>query len=104
MGKDVPIIGVVNSPLTIVRAVLGGEEPFGVRREQLREPLNDARAMTLDLIKAYCDLRVDAVWLIEEDWGDMTEDDLEWVKPLYRTFWNVTQYYGRERHRGFTPV
>jgi hypothetical protein len=94
-GKDVPIIGVVNSPLTIVSTVLGngGESSFGARRDELREPLNDARAMTLDLIKAYCDLRVDAVWLIEEDWSGMSEDDLEWVKPLYRTFWNVTQYY-----------
>jgi hypothetical protein len=94
VGKDVPVIGVVNSPLTIVRTVLGGEgEFFGARREELREPLNDTQAMTLDLIKAYCDLRVDAVWLIEEDWTGMSEEDLEWVKPLYRTFWNVTQYY-----------
>jgi hypothetical protein len=93
-GKDVPIIGVVNSPLTLVRTVLFEDgEPFAARREQMREPLNDTQAITLDLIKAYCDLRVDAVWLIEEDWTGMTDEDLEWVKPLYRTFWNVTQYY-----------
>jgi hypothetical protein len=94
VGRDVPVIGVVNSPLTIARTVLFEDgEPFAARREQLREPLNDAQAMMLDLIKSYCDLRVDAVWLIEEDWTGMTEEDLEWVKPLYRTFWNVTQYY-----------
>jgi len=95
VGRDVPIIGVVNSPLTIVRSVRGnsGETSFNSLREELRVSLNDTQAITLDLIKAYCDLRVDAVWLIEEDWTGMTEEDLEWVKPLYRTFWNVTQYY-----------
>jgi hypothetical protein len=95
VGRDVPIIGVVNSPLTIVRSVLRNleESSFSALTEELRGPLNDTQAITLDLIKAYCDLRVDAVWLIEDDWRGMTEEDLEWVKPLYRTFWNVTQYY-----------
>lgn len=94
VGREVPVIGVLNSPVTLVNIILGDKYPLWEgHHDRLREPLNDAQAIILDLVKAYCNHRVDAIWLIEEDWSKMTEDDMEWLSPLYETFWKVTQYY-----------
>ncbi len=94
VGRETPVIGVLNSPVTLVNIILGDKYPlWGGHRDILKEPLNDAQAVILDLIKAYCNHRVDAIWFIEEDWSKMTEDDMEWLSPLYDTFWKVTQYF-----------
>jgi hypothetical protein len=94
VGRETPVIGVINSPVTLVNIILGDKYPLWEgHRDLLREPLNDARAVILDLIKAYCNHRVDAIWLIEEDWSKITESDMEWLSPLYHTFWKVTEYY-----------
>ncbi len=94
VGRETPIIGVLNSPVTLVNIILGDKYPLWEgHRDRLREPLNDTQAVILDLLKAYCNRRVDAIWLIEEDWSKMTEDDMEWLSPLYETFWKITQYY-----------
>jgi uroporphyrinogen-III decarboxylase len=94
VGRDIPVIGVLNGPVTLVRAILGESLPtMSGHHEEFRVPLGDTQAMVLDHIKAYCNHRVDVIWVIENDWSDMTPDDMEWLKPLYQTFWNVTQYY-----------
>ena len=93
-GRETPVIGVLNSPVTLVNIMLGGSLPLGGDRlRDLKGPLNDARTLLLDLIKAYCDQRVDSIWLIEEDWSGMAKEDTQWLRPLYDTFWNVTGYY-----------
>lgn len=94
VGRETPVIGVLNSPVTLVNIILGDRYPLWEgHHDRLRESLNDAQAIIVDLIKAYCNHRVDAIWLIEEDWSKMTEDDMKWLGPLYNTFWKVTQYY-----------
>ncbi len=102
VGREIPVIGVLNSPVTLVRMITEEKyDSWGGHPEELREALNDAQAFVLDYIKAYCNHRVDAVWLIEEDWTFITPEDLEWLKPIYNTFWNVTQYYDVKSVMGF---
>lgn len=102
VGRDVPVIGVLNSPVTLVRMLLGSLfESFAAHREELKKPLGDTQGIVLNLIKAYCALRVDVVWLIEEDWTGMTREDIRWIKPIYETFWNVTRYYDVKTILGF---
>jgi uroporphyrinogen-III decarboxylase len=94
VGREIPVIGVINGPVTLVRMILGDRfDTRGERRQEIKGPLNDLQAIVLDLLKAYCDQRVDAVWLIEEDWAGITAEEIDWLKPLYQTFWNVTEYY-----------
>lgn len=94
VGRDIPVIGVLNSPITLAGIILGDEYPLQEgHRDRLRGPLNDIQAITLDLIKAYCNHRVDVIWIIEEDWSRMGNAEIEWLRPLYETFWNVTDYY-----------
>jgi hypothetical protein len=94
VGRDIPVVGVLNGPVSLVRAILGESLPAMTgHHESFRVPLDDTRAIVLDYIKAYCNHRVDVIWIIENDWSDMTRDDVEWLKPLYQTFWNVTRYY-----------
>ncbi|OPY74641.1 MAG: methylcobalamin:coenzyme M methyltransferase [Syntrophorhabdus sp. PtaU1.Bin058] len=102
VGREVPVIGVMNSPVTLVRMVTEEKyDSWGGHREELREALNDAQAFVLDYIKTCCNHRVDAIWLIEEDWTFITPEDLEWLKPIYNTFWNVTRYYDVKSVMGF---
>lgn len=94
VSREVPVIGVLNSPVTLVNMILSDDwSSWEGHKEDLRQPLNDAQGIIVDLIKAYCNCRVDAIWLIEEDWSKINGDYAEWLIPLYQTFWNVTQYY-----------
>ncbi len=94
-GREVPVIGVVNSPVTLLNRALGGElvQLWREHHEQLADPMNRLRDCVLEFIKAYCERRVDAIWLVEEDWSGMGAEDIEWLRSFYNTFWNVTQYY-----------
>ncbi|MCL5957733.1 MAG: hypothetical protein M1358_00190, partial [Chloroflexi bacterium] len=95
VGREVPVIGVLSGPVTLLNRILYGD--FAVlwreHRELLTEPLNDLRALVIELIKAYCEQHVDVIWLIEEDWAGVDAAELKQLRPFYRTFWNVTQYY-----------
>jgi hypothetical protein len=94
VGREIPVIGVVNSPVTLAGIFLGnGSHSLADRRDALKGPLNDLHAFVVDLIKAYCDERVDVVWIIEEDWSGVSREDIEWLRPLYETFWNVASYF-----------
>jgi len=95
VGRDIPVMGVMNSPVTLLRMYLDDAlDYFACHREDLKKPLDDAQGIVLDVIKAYCNMRVDVIWLIEENWTGMRPEDISWVKPIYETFWNVTRYYG----------
>lgn len=101
-GRDVPVMGVMNSPVTLLRMYLDNAlDCFACHREDLQRLLNDAQGIVLDVIKAYCNMRVDVIWLIEENWAGMRPEDISWVKPIYETIWNVTRYYGVKTILGF---
>ncbi|VBB44458.1 hypothetical protein TRIP_B330564 [uncultured Desulfatiglans sp.] len=94
IGQDIPVIGVVNSPVTLLRAIL--RDRFSLKEADFPEAkvfLNDIQGIVLDLVKAYCNLRVDAIWLIEEDWEGIEASEVERIKPIYQTFWNVLDYF-----------
>ena len=95
VGREIPVIAVLNSPATLLNRVLYGDLAilWPEHREQLTEHLNDLRALVLELIKAYCEQRVDAIWLAEEGWSGIDSTDVGWMRSFYKTFWNVTQYY-----------
>lgn len=95
VGPEIPVIAVLNGPATLLNRILYGDfaNLWREHREQLTEPLNDLRALVLEMIKSYCEQRVDAIWLAEEDWARIDAGDAEWVRSFYKTFWNVTQYY-----------
>lgn len=100
--NDVPVIGVVNSPLTLAGVLLG--DSFGSiweHREKLKGPLGEVHKLVIDSVKRYCENRVDAIWLIEEDWSGMMKEDVELIKPLYETIWNVASYYDVKTVLGF---
>lgn len=94
IGQDTPVIGVVNSPVTLLRMIL--MDRFSLTEADFNEMksfLNDIQGIVLDLVKAYCNLRVDAIWLIEEDWDGITASEIERIRPIYQTFWNVLDYF-----------
>jgi hypothetical protein len=94
VGREIPVMGVVSSPMTAIRTVLAERcQPFCRHREELSKYLSDVQAVVLDSIKTYCEDRVDAIWLVEEDWTDIMREDIDCIKPLYETMWNVAQYY-----------
>lgn len=94
IGQDTPVIGVVNSPVTLLRTIL--MDRFSLTEAdfpEMKSFLNDIQGIVLDLVKAYCNLRVDAIWLIEEDWEGVTPSEIERIGPIYQTFWNVLEYF-----------
>jgi len=93
IGKDVPVIGVLNGPVSLVRRILDEHRVFGESRDELKGRLHDVQGPLVDFVKAYCNQGVDAIWMIEEDWDCMGKQDIEWLQPIYTTFFNVTQYY-----------
>jgi hypothetical protein len=102
VGRDVPVMGVMNSPVTLLRMYFDNAlDYFACHREDLQKPLNDAQGIVLDVVKAYCNMRIDVIWLIEENWTGMRPEDISWVKPIYETIWNVTRYYGVKTILGF---
>jgi len=93
IGKEVPVIGVLNGPVSLVRRILDEHRPLCESKDALKGRLEDVQGPLVDFVKAYCNQGLDAIWMIEEDWGSVTERDMEWLQPLYATFFNVTGYF-----------
>jgi uroporphyrinogen-III decarboxylase len=93
IGKEVPVIGVLNGPVSLVRRILDEHRPLSESKDALKGRLEDVQGPLVDFVKAYCNQGLDAIWMIEEDWGSVTERDMEWLQPVYATFFNVTRYF-----------
>jgi hypothetical protein len=94
VGHDNPVIGVLNSPVTLAQRMLG--DAFDLREEHrqgLREIFDLVEKVVLDLLKTYCNQRVNGIWLIEENWEGISNEGAAWLKSRYQTLWNVAQYF-----------
>jgi uroporphyrinogen-III decarboxylase len=95
VGTRVPVIGVINGPVSIARRILR-ERCDGFAEEKAEPSQEVARnigSALVEMAKSYCDSRVDVIWFVEEDWSPLTHDDIEQIRPLYDTFWNVIRFY-----------
>lgn len=95
MGKEVGMIGAVTGPLTLARH-LKGSSFLGDLENNLQEAekvVDFTGKIALGISKIYCELRMDAIVVIEEMLHSMDASCFDGYKEVLGSMWNVIRYY-----------
>jgi uroporphyrinogen decarboxylase len=94
-GKEVAVIGVVTGPGMLGSHLLG--ESFWPELEkglpEAKKTLNFTKKCCQDLIKAYCDVGINTVMVVEEMPGKPNESIGRQMKAACRSMWNILRYF-----------
>ncbi len=94
-GKEVAIVGVITGPLTLARHLKGDSFLADLNHDsdETRKIINLAGNVELKLCRAYCELGVDVIAIVEEMLGQVNPGQYQAVAAPLRSIWNVAKFY-----------
>lgn len=95
LGRDVGIIGVVTGPLTLGKQLQGDTflEELKEDSPNSKKLLDFAGKSTLKVARLYCELKVDAILIIEELIGEVDSITVKKMILAFQPMWNVLRYF-----------
>jgi uroporphyrinogen decarboxylase len=94
-GKEVAIAGLVTGPLTLAKHWKGDAfiDDLNQGNYEAEDIIEAAGSIGLKLCRAYCELGVDLVVIVEEMLGQLGSDQSQIIALPLRSIWNVTRFY-----------
>jgi uroporphyrinogen decarboxylase len=95
-GKEVAIAAAVTGPLSLAGHLKGETFMEAINRgdEEAGELVEETGSICLNLCRAYCELGVDIIVIVEEKLGDLNPESIYALDSPLRSIWNVLKYYG----------
>ncbi len=94
-GKELAVIGVVTGPAMLGSHLLGESFWPGLEKgfPEAKKTINFTKKCCQDLIKAYCDMGINIVMVVEEMPDKPDESTNRQMKAACRSMWNVLRYF-----------